>query len=122
MFLSLPLNCSLMGVRLGVRLKQVSRLEYLRQDPWELVHYTPEDFRTFRPSERFFLTKIPRRNHLWPNHGIISLQLAMATSRRYVARIVPDIQVSEQSLQTRLALSRPVPSDRYDCEDRLFFV
>lgn len=46
----------------------------------------------------------------------------MTTSRRYVARILPDIQVSQQSLQSKLLLHQPWPADRYDREDVLFFV
>lgn len=121
MYLSLPLNCSFLDSRLGVRLKQVSRLKYLRQDPWGLVQYEPEKCVKFPPSERFLLTEVPR-NHLWSSCGLASVQYAMATSRRYVARIVPDIQVSQQSLRSKLSLRRPLPPDRYDYEEMLFFV
>lgn len=119
--LSLPLHCSIQGVRLGLRLKQVSRLDYLRQDPWQLHSYGDYDRAIFSPSERFLLTHIPK-HYFWSGYGLSSVPHTMEILRKHVAQIQPAIQVPQGSLKSKLLLRHPWPTDRYDHEDNLFFV
>lgn len=119
--LSLFLHCTLHGVRLGILLKQVSRLDYLRQDPWELHAYGKEECVAHPPSEKNLLPRLAT-NYSWSTMGLVSTRETMKNLRKYVLRFKPSLPVPQETNPPSLAIHSPWPADRYDTEDALFFV
>jgi hypothetical protein len=107
----LPLNCTVGGRTLGLRLRQVGYDEYLREDPFTLFECS-ERANRLRPAERLLLTALPKET--FPPTLLMEHQTKVLPSRRtHMLRIVAQKDVVPQD---------PWPADRYDIEDQAFFV
>jgi hypothetical protein len=108
----LPLNCTMHGRSLGLRLRQVGYDEYLRANPFSLFQYDEDRLQSTRPAERNLLTALPKE--LFPISTLIEHESKLLPSRRtHMLRIAAN--------NTTLPIN-PWPADRYDIEDQVFFV
>jgi hypothetical protein len=108
----LPLNCTLNGRSLGLRLRQVGYDEYLRANPFALFQYDEDTLQSTRPAERNPLTALPKES--FPLSTLMEHESKLLPSRRtHLLRILAN---------NTTILINPWPADRYDFEDQLFFV
>jgi hypothetical protein len=108
----LPLNCTMHGRSLGLRLRQVGYDEYLRANPFSLFQYDEDRLQSTRPAERNLLVALPKE--LFPSSTLMEHESKLLPSRRTnMLRIAAN--------NTTLPIN-PWPADRYDIEDQLFFV
>jgi hypothetical protein len=108
----LPLNCTMNGRSLGLRLRQVGYDEYLRANPFALFQYEEDTLQTTRPAERNLLTALPKESFSLSKLLEHESKL-LPTRRTHMLRILAH--------KTTLPIN-PWPADRYDIEDQLFFV
>ncbi|KAH3983276.1 hypothetical protein HBH98_069080 [Parastagonospora nodorum] len=102
----LPLNCTVDGRPIHVRLRQVGYDKYVRVDPSRLFQYDEGALQTTRPAEHHLLLTVGKKE-------MSSESKFLPFKRRHV------IKVAAQP--TALPWS-PWPADRYDMEDQLFFI
>jgi hypothetical protein len=122
--LCFPVQCTSDGAPLCIRLRAVSRADYLRRDPWNLYEYDGSSVR--HPlHERYLLKDFPS-DWKWPASGLASLETTMQRLRSYVIRIrpvragpSPNLLDPAVKFDTRIS---PWPTDLYDHEDAIFFV
>jgi hypothetical protein len=107
----LPLNCTVGGRALGLRLRQVGYDEYLREDPFTLIEYSERASR-LRPAERVLLTALPRE--MFPPTLLME----------HKAKVLPPRRTHMLQIQAQKDVipQEPWPADRYDIEDQAFFV
>jgi hypothetical protein len=108
----LPLNCTVNGRQIGLRLRQVGYDEYLRANPFTLLYYDENSLHTTRPAERQLLTALPKAPAASKIHTKHETDV-LPSRRTHVLRITGS--------QTVLPMN-PWPADRYDIEDQLFFL
>jgi hypothetical protein len=104
----LPLNCSVNGRQIGLRLRQVGYDEYLRANPFTLLYYDESSLHTTRPAERQLLTALPNMGFQTKH------EFAVLPSRRTHTLCIT-------GSSTVLPMN-PWPADRYDIQDQLFFL
>jgi hypothetical protein len=109
----LPLNCTVDGRHIGLRLRQVGYDQYLRANPLTLFRYDGNELTATRPAERQLLTALPMTfgpslTNAKHENKILPLK------RTHVLRI--PVGANEMMLRN------PWPADRYDIQDQLFFL
>jgi len=105
------------GKHLALRLRKVGPEMYLRKGPYDLLEYTTGAFSERRPVDRYLLTSIPAipRFSEW---------LDPSARFQHAGRLLSFMRQSpiHIKLPPTFKLIKLWPADRWDQEDRLFFV
>ncbi|KAI4949401.1 hypothetical protein J4E91_005140 [Alternaria rosae] len=105
------------GKHLALRLRKVGPEMYLREGPYDLLEYATGAFSERRPVERYLLTAIPAipRFSEW---------LDPSARFQHAGRLLHFMRQSPVriKLPSTFKLMKMWPADRWDEEDRLFFV
>jgi hypothetical protein len=115
----LPLNCysARSGRSLGLRIRKVGREQYLREGPYNLLEYPTGAFEEKRPVERYLLTTLPSL----PG---VSDRLNRDARFQSAEKLLPLLRLNpvHVKLPQDVEVLEAWPEDRWDDEDRLFFV
>jgi hypothetical protein len=115
----LPLNCysAITGRSLGLRIRKVGREQYLREGPYDLLEYATGAFEEKRPVERYLLTAIPSIPR-------VSDRLDRDARFQPAHKLLPLLRLNpiHIKLPRDVEVTGAWPEDRWDDEDRLFFV
>ncbi|KAI4621110.1 uncharacterized protein J4E87_006738 [Alternaria ethzedia] len=107
----------LTGKYLALRLRKIGPEMYLREGPYDLLEYATGAFSERRPVERYLLTTIPViprfSERLDPSARFQHAGKLLRFMRRSPVRV---------KLPSTFKLMKIWPADRWDEEDRLFFV
>jgi len=105
------------GKQLALRLRKVGPEMYLRKGPYDLLEYATGAFSERRPVDRYLLTSIPAipwfSEWLDPSARFQHAGMLLSFMRQYPIHI---------KLPPTFKLIKLWPADRWDEEDRLFFV
>ncbi|KAI4714085.1 hypothetical protein J4E89_001535 [Alternaria sp. Ai002NY15] len=105
------------GKHLALRLRKVGPEMYLREGPYDLLEYATGAFHERRSVERYLLTAIPAiprfSDWLDPSVRFQHAERLLDFMREFPVRV---------KLPPEVQLVKMWPSDRWDEEDRLFFV